>query len=266
MRFSVRQIFCAILTAMSTAPGVAVAQDPFAVAPQAYKVQFENDWVRVIRVHYAPHEKIPVHDHPKRQVIFIYLNDGGPVRFKHVEGYSGSYNSIRPATKAGAYRLAGVQPENHEVENTSDVPSDFLQVELKTEAVDIRSFHGRYLPDDTAKQKEPNYRKVEFDNGQIRITRIVCAAAGKCNPIGLDSNPALLIALSPARFKVATKEGKRKEAKLEPGGSEWLEAPGWPQLQNVGKDPAENLLIEFKTRPGKPAPAEEHKDHKHDGQ
>jgi hypothetical protein len=42
----------------------ALAQDPVKVAPQAYKLDFENDWVKVLRVHYAAKEKIPEHDHP----------------------------------------------------------------------------------------------------------------------------------------------------------------------------------------------------------
>jgi hypothetical protein len=58
-----------------------VAQDPFKVAPKAYKLDFENEWVKVARVHYAPHEKIPVHDHAKTAAAYVYLNDGGPVIF-----------------------------------------------------------------------------------------------------------------------------------------------------------------------------------------
>jgi hypothetical protein len=34
------------------------AQDPVKVAPQAYKLDFENDWVKVLRAHYAAKEKI----------------------------------------------------------------------------------------------------------------------------------------------------------------------------------------------------------------
>ena len=37
--------------------GAAFAQDPLKVAPQAYKLEFENEWVKVMRVHYDPHEK-----------------------------------------------------------------------------------------------------------------------------------------------------------------------------------------------------------------
>ena len=66
------------------------AQDPDAVAPHAYKKQFENEFVRVTRVHYAPHEQLTEHGHPARPTIYIYLTDGGPVLFKHEHGDSGA--------------------------------------------------------------------------------------------------------------------------------------------------------------------------------
>ena len=37
------------------------AQDPLKTLPNAYKLQFENEWVKVVRVHYEPHEKLPAH-------------------------------------------------------------------------------------------------------------------------------------------------------------------------------------------------------------
>ena len=99
-----RLVILAFIVATGGAP--ALAQDPQTVAPQAYKMQFENDWVRVTRVHYAPHETIAEHEHPARPAIYVYLNDGGPVLFKHEHGDSGDFAATRAATKAGAYRLA----------------------------------------------------------------------------------------------------------------------------------------------------------------
>ncbi len=58
-------------------------QDPFSVAPEAYRLQFENNWVRVVRVHYEPRERISSHDHPKTGTVYVYLSNSGPVRFKH---------------------------------------------------------------------------------------------------------------------------------------------------------------------------------------
>ena len=39
-------------------------QDPTTSLPDAYKVQFENDYVRVVRVHFDAGAKLPEHTHP----------------------------------------------------------------------------------------------------------------------------------------------------------------------------------------------------------
>src|ERR1041384_5522428 len=82
----------------------AFAQDPFKVAPQAYKLQFENDWVRIVRVHFDPHEKIASHDHPKLGTVYVYLKDGGEVRFSHTG--TEPYALVRPPVKAGGLTSA----------------------------------------------------------------------------------------------------------------------------------------------------------------
>ncbi|MGH8743506.1 MAG: hypothetical protein ACREUY_04430, partial [Burkholderiales bacterium] len=51
----------------------AVAQDPEKIAPDAYKSEFENEYVRVQRVHYAPHVKLPEHDHTAFGAAYVYL-------------------------------------------------------------------------------------------------------------------------------------------------------------------------------------------------
>ena len=108
----------------------AVAQDPVKVAPEAYRLEFENDYVKVQRVHYAPRVKLPEHDHTALGAAYVYLNDAGPVMFKHV---GLSYGAVtRPAVKAGSFRLYKAVKETHAVENLGDTPSDFLRVEFKT--------------------------------------------------------------------------------------------------------------------------------------
>ena len=39
------------------AASLAAAQDPTKVEPKHYKLQFENERVQVVSVHYGPHEK-----------------------------------------------------------------------------------------------------------------------------------------------------------------------------------------------------------------
>src|SRR5882757_11299682 len=123
------------------APAV-FAQDPLKLSPQAYKLELENEWVKVERVHYGPHEKIPAHDHTLRAAVYVYLNDGGPVIFRHI---GLSYGEItRPATKAGGFRVYQAVKEIHEVENTSDLPNDFLRVEFKTRIINAKTLRGRF--------------------------------------------------------------------------------------------------------------------------
>src|ERR1700741_4793246 len=119
-----------------------VAQDPLKALPQAYKLQFENDWVKVTRVHYGPHERLPAHQHTQTGSAYVYLNDSGPVVFKHIGLAYGAVT--RPATKAGSFRLYRGLTEIHEVENLSEKPSDFLRVEFKTEPINDKSLQGRF--------------------------------------------------------------------------------------------------------------------------
>src|SRR5207245_10656701 len=47
------------------------AQDPVKVDPKHYKVEFENDQVRVLRIHYGVGEKSVMHNHPDSVAVFL---------------------------------------------------------------------------------------------------------------------------------------------------------------------------------------------------
>lgn len=49
-------------------------------------MQFENDWVKVVRVHYAAGVSLPEHTHPPGTTAFVYLNDSTGVLFRHTSG------------------------------------------------------------------------------------------------------------------------------------------------------------------------------------
>jgi len=83
--------------------------DPAVVDSKHYKVEFENEHVRVLRVRYGPHEKGEMHEHLLNRVV-VYLND-------------------QPGAKADDVRLAGVA--THAEENASDHPAERIAVELK---------------------------------------------------------------------------------------------------------------------------------------
>src|SRR5258708_12538310 len=65
------------------AGGAANAQDPVKVDPKHYKVEFENDSVRVLRITYPAHEKSVMHYHPNAVAVFL---TGGAARFTPAGG------------------------------------------------------------------------------------------------------------------------------------------------------------------------------------
>lgn len=224
----------------------AFGQDPTKVAPDAYKLEFENEWVKVTRVHYAPHAKIPAHDHTETGAAYIYLNDSGKVIFKHLNL---SYGAItRPETKAGSFRLYKAVKEVHEVENPNDTPSDFLRLEFKT-AIDTKTpLRGKYYRETYAAGE--NFEKLQFENEQIRVTRFACAKA--CE-VTAKAELSLIVALSPTRFKSTGKKGQ-----LETGKTKWIAAGKEDTVENAGQGHAEYLRFDLKSKPtkgdGKDAP------------
>lgn len=222
------------------------AQDPLKVAPDAYKLDFENEWVKVTRVHYAPHAKIPAHNHTETGAAYIYLNDGGKVIFKHINlGYGAI---TRPETKAGSFRLYKAVKEVHEVENPNDTPSDFLRVEFKTAIDSNTPLRGKFYRETYAAGE--NFEKLQFENEQIRVTRLACA---KSCDVSAAADPALIVGLRPARLKSSGKAGE-----LEPGKTKWIAAGKKETVENPGEGHAEFLRFDLKSKPtkgdGKEAP------------
>jgi hypothetical protein len=230
--------------ALLTPAASARAQDPVTTLPDAYRLQFENEWVKVVRVRYAAGAKLPEHSHPAASLAFVYLIDSEPVVFKH----AGSTNRsvTRPAVKAGSYRLARGDSEVHAVENESNRPSEFLRVELKTDPAGVRGFRRR-VPAPAAHTANDNSVDVEFSNAQIRISRIRIAAGQSADITTTESEPALLVALSDARLTVA--RGSSMDLSMKLGQERWIEARQREHISNNESVPVEFLRFDFLTKP-----------------
>jgi quercetin dioxygenase-like cupin family protein len=98
------------------------AQDPINVDPKHYKVELENDQVRVLRITYGPHEKSPMHEHPAGVAVAI---TDALVKFTLADGKS----EERPF-KAG--QILWIAAEKHAPENLSDKPLEIVLTEVKT--------------------------------------------------------------------------------------------------------------------------------------
>lgn len=222
----------------------ALAQDPASVLPKAYKLQFENQWVKVTRVHYDPYEKLPSHEHTLYPSAYVYLNDSGPVVFKHKDLPYGAVT--RPPTKARSFRLYQAVKEMHEVQNLSELPSDFLRVEFKTEPVNEKALRGRFLTEQPAPTE--NLEKIQFENDQVRITRLVCRRGKSLEISTISDVPALLMALTTSGVEMKG-TGKATKMRLEPGKTLWIDAGKNAQLSPTDVDSIELLRFDFKTKP-----------------
>jgi quercetin dioxygenase-like cupin family protein len=107
---------------MSTTPKPQPAlADPIKVDPKHYKVEAENERVRVLRVTYGAREKSVMHGHPATIAVFLTDNHG---RFTFPDG-----RTEERSWKAGQTMV--MAPETHLPENLSDNPLELVLVELK---------------------------------------------------------------------------------------------------------------------------------------
>jgi quercetin dioxygenase-like cupin family protein len=120
-----RALFLAVVLLFLTAP-LAMAQDPVKVDPNPkhYQVEFENEQVRVLRVHLGPKESSPMHEHPPR--VSILLTDAH-LKITLVDGKT----EERMATVGAERYQAAIK---HAVDNLDDKDFEAIEVELKSVA------------------------------------------------------------------------------------------------------------------------------------
>jgi len=113
-----------VLFAVTLLSGNGLAQDAAKVDPKHYKVEFENDKVRVLRITYAPGEKSVMHGHPDAVAVFLTDFSG---KFTLPDGKS---NEMTGKAGQTVWTPAG----KHLPENTGDKSFELILVELKAKA------------------------------------------------------------------------------------------------------------------------------------
>jgi quercetin dioxygenase-like cupin family protein len=110
-----------VLFAVIIFSGISLAQDAVKVDPKHYKVEFENDQVRVLRITYGPGEKGAMHSHP--QGVVIFLSDGKGL-MNLPDG-----KSQEMVFKSG--QVVWTDATSHQPENNGDESFEVIQIELK---------------------------------------------------------------------------------------------------------------------------------------
>ena len=147
---------CWIMVLALVAFESAFAQNPTKVEPAHYKLAFDNESVQVVDVHYGPHEKSGMHDHPGGVVVVI---NGGHLRFTDQHG------AVREVfAKAGESRW--FPPFKHKVENLGNTSYDAVYIGIKNKRVESK-----------ARPAIPPQPQVDAQNGKILGS--ILASAGR---------------------------------------------------------------------------------------
>ena len=231
-RLALAHILLAVLITAATPP-IAHAQDPLKTYPNNYKLILDNPQVRVLSCHYGPHEKVGVHNHSDYPTVYVYISDAGPVRFTHVE--EKAFVMTRPPVKAGSFRVSPGRPERHTVENLSDLPSDYLRIELKQIPL-----HGTLSP--KRGQAPATLDRSEttsvFSDPELAIDRVVCLPGATCQ-LPSSASPSLLVSLGPAKLSGSLQQ------EMKPGDVAWLSASNAAAVGASSSAPAHLLRLQL---------------------
>jgi quercetin dioxygenase-like cupin family protein len=100
---------------------MAFAQEAFKAEPTHYKLDFENENVQVVNVHYGPHEKSSLHSHPGGVVVVL---TAGHLKFTDEHGNVREVHAL-----PGEARW--FPPLKHKVENLGDTPYNAVYIGIK---------------------------------------------------------------------------------------------------------------------------------------
>lgn len=240
MHTNIRSIAAAAFlttTLLGTRPAFA-QKDGLEAFPNVYKVQFENKWVRLIRIRLPGHAELADHTHPPGIMLHVYFNDADPVQFNH----DGPPNDVtRPPVKARSYRVGYATPEVHSVINTGAGMSDYMRVELKTEGnVGQRS----RVP--APALVNANSSVVEVTNAQYRSTRVTVAGGQTSEVNASETAPALFLALTEG---VVVEESGKPSRPLPIGAELFVEKGARVSLRGTGATAVQLLRVDFLTAP-----------------
>jgi beta-alanine degradation protein BauB len=107
---------------------IAAAQDPTKAETKHYKLHFENEHVVVIDIHYGPHERSELHDHPGGVVVNL---TAGHLKFTDQNG-----KVQEVYAKAGESRW--FPPVKHKVENLGDETYNAVYIAIKSKSTASR--------------------------------------------------------------------------------------------------------------------------------
>ena len=207
----------------------AMAQDPVKLSPQEFKVEFENDRVRVLRTKRGAHQKVGMHEHPP--YVVVSLTD----LHIRVTGTDGNVQEVSRTAGGAAFSNA----VRHFEENLSDQPLEAILIELKGSPAAATSFP---LPLDPV-TVDPKHHTVILENERVRVLRSVREPHAK---IPMHEHPAsVVVSLTDLNFVTALADGTTAVNRRTAGEAGWRDARKHAP-ENQSDQQAVEILTELK--------------------
>lgn len=212
------------------------------VRPAMVTVEFENDQIRVLRLRYAAHEKLPLHSHPARLVVMVSENHGRSTL------PSGTAEDTLGHPGQIVWREAGA----HQVENLGDAPMENIEVELKKAGapgvtVPAGGPAGAAGPEPVPVEREPRHHVV-FQNQYVRVLDVTLLP-GQPSLYHTHSNDNLAVSLSGDRVQIEPQgQAWGEPVEVVSGEVRFRAAKGRPythRVQSAGKLPFHVIDVEI---------------------
>jgi quercetin dioxygenase-like cupin family protein len=212
---------------LTSAPARAQNLDSPVADAAHHKVEFENEYVRVVRYVIAPHDKTAQHNHPN--LVNVLLTDLNA----KATGTDGKTTELHGKAGSAAWR----GPTVHVVENVGDQQIEGILVEPKGPAK-----AGWTPPAQDAAQVDPAHHKIEIDNEFVRVERYSYEKGEKAP---MHAHPAnVQISLTDASLRSTGPDGKTTERQSKAGQAVYRE-PLVHAIENVG-GPFSGILVVLK--------------------
>ena len=200
--------------------------------PSQSQTVFENDQVRVLKAVDKPHVKNAPHAHKLNRVM-VYLGDGT----QEIAPEGGKAETVK--LNKGEVQFSKAVA-SHTSEVTSDEPLTIVEVELKNQGKPGKLETGPLDPLKVA----PNNYHLEFENDQVRVTRVKMPAHSGV-PQHQHTLNRVVVNLSDQDTRMTSAEGKVQESKHKTGDASFS-GPVTHKEENLQDIPFEAIMIELK--------------------
>lgn len=204
--------------------------DPVTADPEHYRLELQNDYVRVLRENLPAGTQGKMHSHRPR--VSVYLKDT-EVLLTPRDGAP-----VEVAEKAGT--AAWGDPVTHAGFAKSDVEN--ISIELENVTGDAIP-----LPSDDATLVDPEHHVVEFENDQVRIVRMTYPA-GSTSP-SHEHLPGVSVLLAGSRLRNTDSSGDSREMEEAPGAVLWSDGTPAHTTENPEDQAVVMIRAEMKRKP-----------------